>query len=91
MSSLPAAARKIRIIIATADRARRAEVTLPATVTIDQLLAECRKNWRLPSGEDYAVRDIRQNLQLRGADSLDGAGVADGTELELYPLLEAGR
>jgi hypothetical protein len=81
---------KLKVIISTADRSRRAEVTLPTSTTVDTLLAECRKNWALPTGEDFAVRDTRQNVQLRGKDTLGSAGVADGTELQLFPLLEAG-
>lgn len=83
-------ATKVRVIVSTADRARRAEVTMPSTTTVDEMLAACRRNWNLPAGEDFAMRDTRQNLQLRGKETLAQSGVIDGTELQLFPLLEAG-
>jgi hypothetical protein len=82
---------KITITLVTADRAKKAQVTLPEETTVAGLIDACKKNWALPQTEDYAVRDPKRNVQLNTKDSLASAGVANGTELEVYPLLEAGK
>lgn len=81
---------KISIEIQTADRSRKARVTLPATLPLSELIATCRKNWALPSSEDFAVRDANRNVQLNIKDTLASAGVTSGAVLEVFPLLEAG-
>jgi hypothetical protein len=81
---------RITIEIQTADKSKKARVTLPATLTISELMANCKKNWALPSSEDYAVRDSQRNIQLNSKDTLASAGISPGTTLEVYPLLEAG-
>lgn len=81
---------RLRLIVMTADRTKKAEVTLPAAMTVADLVATCKKNWSLPGGEDFAIRDTSRNLQLQYKDSLVGAGLTDGSTLEVYPLLEAG-
>jgi len=82
---------RIRLIVTTADKTKKAEVTLAATMTVADLVATCKKNWALPAGEDFAIRDASRNLQLQYKDTLAMAGVADGSTLEVYPLLEAGQ
>jgi hypothetical protein len=83
-------AEKIIITLVTADRARKAQVTLPDSTTIGTLIESCKKNWALPKTEDYAVRNPQKNIQLKTQDSLAAAGLSNGAELEVYPLLEAG-
>jgi hypothetical protein len=81
---------RIRIIVTTADKSRKAEVTLPSTMTVGELVATCKKNWSLPAGEDFAIRDASRNVQLGHKETLGGTGIVDGATLEVYPLLEAG-
>lgn len=72
------------------DKTKKARVTLPATLPVSELLAECRKNWALPSDVEFAVRDASRNLQLDPKHTLAGAGVSPDTILEVFPLHEAG-
>jgi hypothetical protein len=81
---------RIRLVVSTADRSRTAEVTLPAQMTVADLLAACKKNWALPASEDFAVRDPNRNVQLKSQDTLTASGLTDGSRVEVYPLLEAG-
>ena len=90
MATDMAPSNRIRLIVATADRAKKAEITLPTTMTVGDLVAACKKNWTLPASEDFAIRDTARNVQLHHKETLASAGVADGATLELYPLLEAG-
>lgn len=81
---------KITITLVTADRSKKAQVSLPDNTTVGALIESCKKNWALPPTEDYAIRNPQKNIQLKTQDSLAVAGISNGTELEVYPLLEAG-
>lgn len=81
---------RITIEIQTADKSKKARVTLPATLPISELMNNCKKNWALPASEDYAIRDSHRNVQLNSKDTLASGGVTTGSVLEVFPLLEAG-
>jgi hypothetical protein len=81
---------KITVSLATADKTRKAQVSLPDSLTVAELVGLCKQKWALPSSEDFAVRDARRNIQLDSKQTLAKAGVIEGGELEVYPLLEAG-
>jgi hypothetical protein len=81
---------KITVGLATADKTRKAQVTLPGTMTVGELVSLCKQRWNLPASEDFAVRDAKRNVQLDAKQSLATAGVTTGAELEVFPLLEAG-
>lgn len=81
---------KLTVALATADKTRKAQVSLPDSLTVGELVALCKQKWALPAGEDFAVRDAKRNIQLESRQTLAKAGVVDGSELEVYPLLEAG-
>jgi hypothetical protein len=80
----------ITIRIMTHDRSRCAEVTLPDSLTVGELVDQCRPRWQLESSEVYAVRLIGQNRRLYEDDSLLASGVSGGMELQLFPLVEGG-
>lgn len=80
----------LTISLSTADKTRKAQVSLPDTMTVGELVALCKQKWTLPTSEDFAVRDAKRNVQLDSRQSLAKAGISSGTELEVYPLLEAG-
>ena len=80
----------ITITITTYDRSRCAEVTLPDSLTVGNLLDQCRKRWQLDSSEIFAVRHVQRNARLSENDSLSTSGVASGMELQIFPLVEGG-
>ena len=80
----------ITIKIMTHDRSRCAEVTLPDSLTVGDLVFQCQKRWRLDHAEIFAVRDMARNKRLEENDSLSTAGVCTGAELQVFPLVEGG-
>ena len=81
---------RVTLTLATADGTKKAQVSLPVSTTVADLLKACKKNWSLPEGEDFALRDPSRNAQLNSKETLASAGIANGAELQVYPLLEAG-
>ncbi|MEZ2345822.1 hypothetical protein [Terriglobus sp. RCC_193] len=71
------------------DRSRRAAVRLPASTTVGELLTQCAERWQLPV-TTFAFRDVQTNCLLLESEELGLAGVQDGAELQLFPLLEGG-
>ena len=79
----------ISITLSMHDRSRRAAVTLSPETTVGDLLAMCVERWHLED-MSFAVRHVDTNLLLLETDRLDEAGVRDGAELQIFPLLEGG-
>lgn len=80
----------ITIKIMTHDRGRCAEVTLPDSLTVGDLVFQCQKRWQLDRSEAFAMRDMARNRRLTEEESLSTAGVRTGTELQIFPLVEGG-
>ena len=80
----------VSVVIRSADQTRKAAVSLPAVLTVEQLLQTTQQKWNLPSNTSYAMRLERTGQQLDPATTLQGVGVQENDVLELYPILEAG-
>jgi hypothetical protein len=80
----------ISILISLYDQSRRAAVRLPATMTVGELLEQCVERWSLPNAS-FAFREVGTNRLLLETDELGLAGVGDGAELQIFPMLEGGR
>lgn len=80
----------LSVTVRMADGTRKAVVTLPATLTVDQIVSTTQSRWNLPANVDYAVRLQSTGKQLQGSTSLASAGVQNDDVLEVYPILEAG-
>ncbi len=80
----------ISLVIRSADQTRKAAVSLPPALTIEQLLQTTQEKWNLPSNTNYAMRLERTGQQLDPATTLESLGVEENDVLELYPILEAG-
>lgn len=81
---------QIQLMVRNWDDSKKAEVTLPNTMLVRELVAECCKNWSLPAGETYTLRDVKTNKQLEEQKSLVDAGLTDGAEIQVFPNLEGG-
>lgn len=79
----------LSITLSMYDRSRRAAVRLPASTTVGELLAQCTERWQLPV-TTFAFRNVQTNGLLLEQEELGAAGVDDGAELQLFPLLEGG-
>jgi len=80
----------VSIFISMYDRSRRAEVTLPASITIGELMEQCQKRWSLPE-DSFVIRDVRRNRLLLEHESIADAAIESGAELQIFPLVEGGR
>jgi len=80
----------LSVITITDDRSRCAEVTLPDSLTVGDILDQCRKRWQLDPSEIFAVRHVQRNVRLDEDDSLSTSGIATGMELQIFPLVEGG-
>ncbi len=80
----------LSLIIRSADQTRKAAVSLPVGLTVDQLLQATQQRWNLPENTNYAVRLERTGQQLDSTTTLGAVGVQENDVLEIYPILEAG-
>jgi hypothetical protein len=82
----------INVIIRTADKARKAEVTVADTQTCGDIIQAAVDNWSLPKETDYTVTNVSKSppQTLNPSTSLVKAGVAAGETLEIQPVLVAG-
>lgn len=80
----------VSLVICSADQTRKAAVSLPVALTVDQLLQATQQKWNLPSNTNYAVRLERTGQQLNSTTTLGSVGVQENDVLEVYPILEAG-
>ena len=82
----------ISIVIRTADRARKAEVTVADSQTCGDIIQAAVDNWALPKDTDYTVTNVSKTPPetLPAGTSLSKAGVLAGNTLEIQPVLVAG-
>lgn len=82
----------INLIIRTADRARKAEITVVDTQTCGDIIQAAIDNWALPKETDYTVTNVSKTpaQTLNPSTSLAKAGVVAGEILEIQPVLVAG-
>jgi hypothetical protein len=79
----------ITITISLYDASRRAEVTLPTSMSVGDLMDQCSRRWSLPHAT-FVFRLIGSDELLLEGESLRLAGVRDSAELQIYPILEGG-
>jgi hypothetical protein len=80
----------LKLIVRTADRTKKAEVTLAPQQTGADIIQTAVENWSLPRDTDYSLVNDTQRKTLNPTDSLERAGVATGDVLEVQPVLVAG-
>jgi len=80
----------VTVLIQTADHVRKAEVTVPRSMTASELIEETKKNWKLPGDVSFRLHNITKGKELPPNEKLSLDSVSDKDLLELQPLLEAG-
>ncbi len=82
----------LNLIIRTADRAHKAEITVVDTQTCADIIQAAVDNWSLPSDTDYSIANVSKTppVTLNPSTSLATAGISAGDILEVQPLLVAG-
>jgi hypothetical protein len=80
----------LKLIVRTADRARKAEIELPQQMTGGDVIQAAVDKWSLPRDNDYSLVNDTQKKTLNPSDTLEKAGVTTGDVLEVQPVLVAG-
>ncbi len=81
---------ELKLIVRTADRARKAEIELPPQMTGADVIQAAVEKWSLPTDTDYSLVNATQQKILNPTDTLERASVAPGDVLEVQPVLVAG-
>ncbi len=77
---------RVSIVLQTADRTRKAQVTVPRSMQVSEVIKASRGKWRLSFGADYQVVNLTTNRQLSPHDLLTVDKVNSGDILMLQPL-----
>jgi hypothetical protein len=80
------------LIVRTADKARKAEITVADSQTCGDVIQAAVDNWALPKETDYTITNVSKvpPETLNPSTPLARAGVAAGETLEIQPVLVAG-
>lgn len=83
---------EISLIIRTADRTKKAEITVDEAQTCGDLIQASVDNWALPKDTDYTITNVSKNppQTLIPSNTLTKSGVLAGETLEIQPVLVAG-
>jgi len=81
---------EVTVLLRTADRTRKAEVTLPREQTGADLVQSAVGNWSLPTDTEYSLVNVTKGRPIRAEGALGEDVVSDHDELELQPVLVAG-
>jgi ubiquitin-protein ligase len=77
---------KVTIYLQTADKTRKAQVTLPRTTSAADLIKASRRQWILSFGAEFQVVNMNTQRQLAQHDLLTSDLVSNGDTLMLQPL-----
>ena len=81
---------EISITIQTADRSKKAEVSLGVNSTGEDVLQATISNWSLPTDTDYSLVNAVSGRTIKSNSSLRASFIRDGDVLEVQPVLVAG-
>jgi hypothetical protein len=80
----------VKVILRTADRTRKAEVTMPRDQRGADLIQGAVTNWSLPIDTEYSLVNATKGRVLPPGAALSADLVSDHDELEIQPVLVAG-
>jgi hypothetical protein len=78
------------VIVRTADRTRKAEVTIPRDQRASDLIQSAVTNWSLPAAHNYSLVNATRRSTIPGDALLSSDVVGERDELEVQPVLVAG-
>ena len=83
---------EVTIIVRTADKTRKAEVTIDRESKGKEIIQNAVDNWSLPTDAEYQLTNVTQDPQITimPEDSLSEEKVKDDDILEVQPILVAG-
>lgn len=80
----------VTIYLQTADRTRKAVITVPRTMTAQDLVAASTKRWKMVRGSNYVVTNMSLNRQLLPYEMLTDDRVRNHDTLMIQPLATHG-
>ena len=80
----------VSVVLRTADRTRKAEVTIPRNQRGGDLVQAALTNWALPADTEYSLVNATKGRVLHPDALLSDDQVSDKDELEIQPVLVAG-
>jgi hypothetical protein len=81
---------EVTFVVRTADKARKAEVTLARASTGGDVIQAAVDNWSLPVETDYMLVNATSGKTIMPNDNLTEGVVKAGDILEVQPVLVAG-
>jgi hypothetical protein len=81
---------EVKVILRTADRTRKAEVTVPRDQKGADLIQAALTNWSLPGDTEYSLVNVTKGRTMHPNSTLGTDHVSDHDELEIQPVLVAG-
>jgi len=78
------------LIIRTADRTRKAEISVSPEQRISEIIQAAIDNWKLPTDVEYTIVNTSSGKRLDDTKTLSQAEVSAGDTLEIQPVLVAG-
>jgi len=82
--------KEVNLIIRTADKTRKAEITLQRNNSGGDVIQAAVDNWALPLDTDYSLVNTSSGKTLLPGAALSEEQVKDGDILEVQPVLVAG-
>ena len=84
---------EVNIVIRTADKTRKAEVSMSRDNNGGDVIQAAVDNWSLPTGnnEAYSLVNTSSGKAILPTQNLSEDAVSDGNILEIQPVLVAGR
>jgi hypothetical protein len=80
----------VNLILRTADKARKAEISVPRTNSGGDIIQAAVDNWSLPTDTEYTLVNVTTGKSLLPSVVLAENSVSDGDILEVQPVLVAG-
>lgn len=82
----------IDLNLRTADRARKAELSVDDEQTGGDVIQAAVQNWTLPADSQYSITNVSKEppVTIDPGTDLATAGVLPGETLEIQPVLVAG-
>lgn len=81
----------VTVVLQTADKTRKAQITVPRSMSVQEVIKATTKRWILSSNVDYQIYNVTANISLLANDMMTIDRVNSGDVLMLQPFPTHGR
>ena len=81
----------VTVVLQTADRTRKAQITVPRSMSVQEVIKATTRRWMLSSNVDYQIYNVSANISLLANDMMTIDRVNTGDVLMLQPFPTHGR